>query len=449
MAILFKKSFISQLQNNNNKAERVQIKHHVRNIDFDKFLKEIDMNDVKDSEDEYSFRCQNILMKTTTSFLDYMWNPADNKMFVKKTTKNGRVISNYDETNSTNFYLSRNAGEATIIFTSLTKKQQSDFVKVADIWGKSYNIKFFAINGDETSNACAEIMANSIIKTNADYHCVFVTANMAARSFSVPKIANGIMMVNEPGYGPAVQKYNRLATIDWDKVIDGKNTKVGHMYWFNFKSLKLVCPLVNILYIDLKEKKKQNDIYGKPVKTMIDAIDIFSQDGETQAENAKKWTENDIFNEINKGIVKHDFIANHLRNCVPELEEIISEIRQTIDLDKLKLKNIVLGKTIQQNHCGGKSNKTIKSKKKEAENEETNKKKKVKISDLEIATTMVAMALGHEVTDRNFRNFCGDCKYMFTLEGIRQIGEENIQKVWNIIDSQIRNLKWKVENVIL
>ena len=85
---------------------------------------------------------------------------------------------------------------------------------------------------------------------------------------------------------------------------------------------------------------------------------------------------------------------------------------------------------------------------KEAENEETNKKEKVKISDLEIATTMVAMTLGHEVTDRNFRNFCGDCKQkVFTLEGIRQIGEENFQKVWNIIDSQIRNLKWKVEKL--
>ena len=316
-------------------------------------------------------------------------------------------------------------------------------MQVANIWGANFNIKFFAINGDETSNACAEIMANSIIRTHSDSHCVFVTANMAARSFSVPKIVNGIMMVNEPCYASAIQKYNRLSTIDWDEVINGKNTKVGHMYWFNFKSLKLICPLFNIIYIDLNEKKKQKDIYGESIKTMIDTIDIFSQDGESQAETTKKWTENDIFTEINKGIVKHDFIANHLRNCVPELEEIVGEIRMMIDLDQFALKTIKLGKTVQQNHSGGKSNKTIKPEK-DKDDEETEKKVNAKFSDLEIATTMVTLTLGHEETDRNFMNFCGDCKYLFTLEGIRQIGEEKIHKVWEIIDSQIKNLKWNV-----
>jgi len=439
MAILFKKSFISQLQNNNNKAERVQIKHHVRNIEFEKFLKEIDKNDIKNNEDEYSFRCQNILMKTTTSFLDYMWNPADTKMFVKKTTKNGRSISNYDETNSTNFYLTRNPGEATIIFTSLTKKQQAKFVQVANIWGANFNIKFFAINGDETSNACAEIMANGLIKVHSDCHCVFVTSNMAARSFSVPKIVNGIMMVNEPCYASAIQKYNRLSTIDWDNL-----NKVSHMYWFNFKSLKLICPLFNIMYIDLNEKKKQKDINGKPIKTMFATIDIFSQENESQAETKKKWTEQDIFNEINKGIVKHDFIANHLRNCVPELEEIIAEIRKKLDFDKFNLKSVKLGKTNQKNLNGGKSGDIIRPEKPE-DDEENEKKVKAKFSDLEIATTMVTLTLGHNEEERNFRNFCADCMYLFTFEGIRAIGEKNLTKLWVVVESQIKNLKWNVK----
>lgn len=435
---IFSTKFINSLKQNNNVANRVKIIHHVRNIEFDKFLLETEMNDIKDGEDEYSFRCQNILMKTTTSFLDYMWNPSVKNLFVQKTTKTGKKISNYDPTNSTNFYLSRNAGEATIIFTSLTNKQQTDFVKTANLWGNNHNIKFFAINGTETSNACAEILANGLIKVHSDSHCVFVTSNMAARSFSVPKIVNGIMMVNEPGYASAIQKYNRLSTIDWDNL-----NKVSHMYWFNFKSLKLICPLFNIMYIDLNEKKKQKDINGKSIKTMFDTIDIFSQDGESQAENTKNWKEEDIFNEINKGIVKHDFISNHLRNCVPELEEIIAEIRKKINFDQFNLKSVKLGKTNQKNLNGGKSGDTIHPEKPE-ENEENEKTVKVKFSDLEIATTMVTLTLGHEENDRDFGNFCIDCKYVFTLEGIRAIGPENMEKIWSIVESQIKNLKWNV-----
>ena len=433
MAKLFSTSFINKLQQNNNKAKRVKIVHHVRNIEFDKFLKETEMNDIKAGDDEYSFRCQNILMKTTTSFLDYMWNPSVKTMFVQKTTKTGKKISNYDPTNSSNFYLSRNAGEATIIFTSLTNKQQTEFVKTATHWGNNLNIKFFAINGLETSNACAEILANGLIKVHSDSHCVFVTSNMAARSFSVPKIVNGIMMVNEPGYASAIQKYNRLSTIDWDNL-----NKVSHMYWFNFKSLKLICPLFNIMYIDLNEKKKQKDINGKPIKTMFDTIDIFSQDNETQAETTKKWTEQDIFNEINKGIVKHDFISNHLRNCVPELEEIIAEIRKKLDFDQFNLKSVKLGKTNQKNVNGGKSGDIIRPEKPE-DDEENEKKVEAKFSDLEIATTMVTLTLGHNEEERNFRNFCADCMYLFTFEGIHAIGEENMTKLWSVSESKINN----------
>ena len=435
----FSTSFINKLQQNNNVATRVKIVHHVRNIEFDKFLKETEMNDIKAGDDEYSFRCQNILMKTTTSFLDYMWNPSVNTMFVQKTTKSGKKISNYDPTNSSNFYLSKNPGEATIIFTSLTNKQQMEFVKTANLWGNNLNIKFFAINGLETSNACAEILANGLIKVHSDKHCVFVTSNMAARSFSVPKIVNGIMMVNEPGYASAIQKYNRLSTIDWDNL-----NKVSHMYWFNFKSLKLICPLFNIMYVDLNEKKKQKDINGKSIKTMFDTIDIFSQDNETQSETTKKWTEQDIFNEINKGIVKHDFISNHLRNCVPELEEIIAEIRKNLDFDKFNLKSVKLGKTNQKNVNGGKSGDIIRPEKPE-DDEESEKKVKVKFSDLEIATTMVTLTLGHNEEERNFRNFCADCMYLFTFEGIRAIGEENMTKLWSVVESQIKNLKWNVK----
>ncbi len=438
MAKLFDTKYITKLQQNNNVAPRVKIVHHVRNIEFDKFLSETVMGAIKETDDEYSFRCQNILIKNTNSFLNYMWNPSVTNMFVQKKIK-GLNVSNFDTDTYPNFYLSRNAGEATIIFTSLTNNQQTEFVKRANLWGTNLNIKFFAINGLETTNASAEILANNLIKVHSDSHCVFVTSNMAARSFSVPKIVNGIMMVNEPGYASAIQKYNRLSTIDWDNL-----NKVSHMYWFNFKSLKLVCPLFNIIYNDLNEKKKQQVIYGKSIKTMFATIDIFRQDNETQAETTKKWTEQDIFNEINKGIVKHDFIANHLRNCVPEIEEIVAEIRNSINFDDFGMKTVKLGKTAQKTIGGGKSGNIIRPDKPE-DNEETEKKVKIKFSDLEIATTMVTLTLNHDETDRDFRTFCADCKYLFTFEGIRKIGEKNMKKLWAVFENNIKNLKWNVK----
>ena len=132
-----------------------------------------------------------------------------------------------------------------------------------------------------------------------------------------------------------------------------------------------------------------------------------------------------------------------MRNCVPELEEIIAEIRKKINFDQFNLKSVKLGKTNQKNLNGGKSGDTIHPEKPE-ENEENEKKVKVKFSDLEIATTMVTLTLGHDENDRDFGNFCIDCKYLFTLEGIRAIGAENLEKIWSIVESQIKNLRWHV-----
>ena len=75
---IFTTEFINTLKQNNNIAQRVKINHHVRNLNFEKFLNEEVMKAIKDCDDEYSFRCQNILMKNTDFFvpnaLDYLEN---------------------------------------------------------------------------------------------------------------------------------------------------------------------------------------------------------------------------------------------------------------------------------------------------------------------------------------------------------------------------------------
>ena len=434
--------YIKSLKQNNNVAKRVTIIHHIRNIDFEKFLTQEVMKEIKESDDEYSFRCQNILMKNADGFLDYMFNPHT-KNSKYKTEKLGKLP--ITRTTPANFYLSHNPGEATIIFTSLTNDQQTNFIKEANNWAndRKLNLLFFAINGKKTSNACAEIYANALINYHSDCHCVFVTSNMAARSFSVPKIVNGIMMVNEPGYASAIQKYNRLSTIDWDKMINGENKKISHMYWFNFKSLNLICPLFYIMYNDLLESKKNTDIYGKSIKTMHDSINIFYQNDEYQTETKKKWEEQDIFNEIHKGIVKHEFISNHLKNWVPELEELISTILKENPIDKLNIKTVKIGKTNQKTINGGKSSNIIRPEKPEDDEDNTNSSK-IKVSSNEIATELVKLTLKHEENDRDIRNFFMDCFYLFTPSGIDNIGKENIIKIWNIIETQIKNLKWNV-----
>jgi len=435
---LFSNKFLKELDENNNVAKRVKINHHIRNISFDKFLKDAD-NFIKENknEDEYSFRCQNILMKTTTEFLNYMWISAEQKMFDKKKKGKFEIVSG---NNFSNFYLSKNPGEATIIFTSLTNDEQNKFVELANEWGLNHNIKFFAINGEKTTSACAEIMANGIIRTHSDSHCVFVTANMAARSFSVPKIVNGIMMVNEPGYASATQKYERLSTIDRENP-----NKISNMYWFNFKSLNLICPIFNMMYIDIVENGKKKDTNGKSIKLMNDTINIFQQDDESQSETEAKWKKEDIFKEINKGIVHHDFIAANIRNCFPEIETIVADVLKNINLNDLELKTQKIGKTTQQKLNGGKSAKRVKENPDEPEKDDNfgEKRISVKYSNLEIATAMVMKTLRYEKADRDFENFICDCTNIFTREGLIKIGKTNIQKIWVEIKKTVVNLEWR------
>ena len=106
---IFSNKFLKELDENNNVAKRVKINHHIRNISFDKFLKDAD-NFIKENknEDEYSYRCQNILMNTTSEFLNYMWISTEQKMFDKKKKGKFEIVSGK---NSSNFYLSKNQGD--------------------------------------------------------------------------------------------------------------------------------------------------------------------------------------------------------------------------------------------------------------------------------------------------------------------------------------------------
>ena len=143
---------------------------------------------------------------------------------------------------------------------------------------------------------------------------------------------NGIMMVNEPALASAEQKYNRLSTFDYDN-----QNKIGNMYWFNFNSMKCVCPLYTLLYNDVLENKKKKDINGNPLVNMFDCIDIFEQYDQTMKEKTHKWEENDIFDSINKGTISHDEVTAHIVNFCPELEDAIAKFIENFKIDIVSL----------------------------------------------------------------------------------------------------------------
>ena len=430
---IFSNTLIKMHKNNTNTVNRVKIIHHVRNIDVHNFLKGISDIEIAPTkglgEDEYTMRCQNLLNNCAEGFLSYMWNIDVNEAY-KFDSKIKPDMS------KSNFFLSRNNGEATIIFTSLTNERQAYFVKNANEWSKrkGLNLYFIAINGDNMKTDYAENIANFEISIRENNHIVFVTANMAARSFSVPKIVNGIMMVNEPALASAEQKYNRLSTFDYDN-----QNKIGNMYWFNFNSMKCVCPLYTMLYNDVLENKKKKDINGKSLVNMFDCIDIFEQYDQTMKEKTHKWEENDIFDCINKGTISHDEVTAHIVNFCPEIEDAVAEMIKKFEIDVVSLntKNWKIGKTLQKKLNAGRSKET----KKKSKNEE--KEKKVRILNLEVATSLVGLILSHSKEDRDFDCFVTDACHIFSSDVVEKIGKKEMKNLWKVFENCIVNLAFR------
>lgn len=200
---------------------------------------------------------------------------------------------------------------------------------------------------------------------NSSEHVVFVTNNMAARPFSVPKLVNGIMMANAPGAAAAEQKFNRLSTAD------RKNeNKKAHMYWFNFKAMNLVRPLVNIIWNDIANKKNLKAANGQTARTMLDAIGIFdavAQNGGTTTQS--RWTKEDIFEEMRNSMNRHGSMVNALSNFAPDVAEKLNKMLAALSNDDFdKIEDVNLGKaSIAEIDCGPTFNKNAHKKQKQPE----------------------------------------------------------------------------------
>ena len=416
---------MQQLAVNAPEVKRVQIIHHVRSIDIAKFLKITSKEEIIPNMDEYSMRCQNLLTNSPIDFLEYMFDEQNDKFF------NSKIKTNLKQ-NCPNFYVNTNPGEATIIFTSLKNEQQNDFVNIANTWGKERNIIFKAINGTLTTTKAAETFANYYINVHSDKHIVFVVANMVSRSFSVPKLVNGIMMVNEPDYAPATQKFNRISTIDWDNL-----DKISHMYWFNFNNLSIKCPLYMLIYKDLLDNKNKKDVEGNDVKLMLDSINIFEQCADLQKEKkCEKWSETDLFNRINHGIITRDIVKSHVTNNLNHLIIEIGKILNTYNIKTLNIKNIKVGATTQETISAGRSKEPIDRDSCIPPETTSN------VLTEETTIQLVLYTLSHEKEDRDFETFIADSCNIFGIALVETLYNE-LEKLWNnIFVNNIISLEW-------
>lgn len=421
-----------------NEAKRVKLIHHIRNIYIDKLLKTISDEEIKKNaeakhEDAYSFGCSNLLEQGPEQFLSYMFDRNDavrRQLFSEKKTANGYKTMRRGADDKDNFFVSHKAGQATIIFTSLTNKAQKNFVEAANSWGDSRKIEFFTINGDETFTRYAEDYANLIIAMHPDKHVVFVTNNMASRSFSVPKLANGIMMVNAPGAAASEQKFNRLTTIDHNDA-----NKKAHMYWFNFKAMNLVCPLVDVVWTDLNKKKTLKADNGEQARTMLDAIDIFDvivQNDETTTQS--RWTEKDIFAEQRKNMSERDVMARMLTNFAPELNEAIKEmLAELSDEDYKCIRADKLGKAaMAEIDCGPTFKKNGRSENRQSGDGEEKKHKPIPVEIMTSVLTTFATA-----SSNGYESFAMACGRVIGCDNCRKIGEPAFIKLWKIVDDKI------------
>lgn len=423
-----------------NEVKRVKLTHHVRNICINKLLQKISDEEIKKKaeakhEDVYSFGCSNLLMNGPAEFLSYMFDQSEAKkqqMFVEKKTAGGyKTMRRTDDKD--NFFVSTNPGEATIIFTSLTNAAQKNFVDVANKWAGNRKIKFFTINGEETNTRYAEDYANLMIAMHSSEHVVFVTNNMASRSFSVPKLVNGIMMVNAPGAAAAEQKFNRLTTFgQYDK------DKKAHMYWFAFKAMNLVCPLVNFVWNDVASKKNMKDAKENPAKTMLDAIDIFdvvAQNDETTTQS--RWTKEDIFKEMRSSMNQHDSLVNALSNFAPDLAEKLEKLVAALDNDDLSaIKDVKLGKAdMAEIDCGPTFKKNGAEKQ---QSSKTDEKPSRRPDSVEILAKVIQLL--SESNHYEYESFIASFTHVIGASNMRKIGEPAFIELWKLVDEKIVEL---------
>lgn len=167
--------------------------------------------------------------------------------------------------------------DVTMVFASTPdKKQQSLLVDLfREVLGPQYIVEL--INSDETSNREVEDQAKKTIayaKENGK-KVVFVSKDMASRSFSISEIDTVILMFDRGSYSTITQKVSRVLT-------PGKTYKDLLKTYGNIISLSLdpnredISPIDE--YIIYESEKVQVDDLNDGIQRVLRSMDIFTND---------------------------------------------------------------------------------------------------------------------------------------------------------------------------
>ncbi len=168
--------------------------------------------------------------------------------------------------------------DVTMIFAGTPdKKQQSKFHKlVQSSLGPQYIVVL--INGDETSNREAEEKAKGVIARaqREGKKVVFISNNMASRSFSVSQIDTVILMFDRGSYATISQKVSRVLTPG--ETYDGNKKVYGNVISLSLDpNREQVNPIDEYLVYE-GEKVPINEL-SDGIKRVLRSVNIFVNDG--------------------------------------------------------------------------------------------------------------------------------------------------------------------------
>jgi len=170
----------------------------------------------------------------------------------------------------------------TMIFGGFpNKKQQKDFVKILqNILGDNFEV--YEINGDVTTNKKAEKKAIGIINRNRlnrkdgiEKQIIFVSKDMASRSFSIPEIDTVILMYDRGMINSTSQKISRAFTPGNNLYDDEK--LVSHVVSLSLDASREHCP-IDLYIIQEAARIGEYDPNGSiegPIKNVASCYNVF------------------------------------------------------------------------------------------------------------------------------------------------------------------------------
>ena len=182
--------------------------------------------------------------------------------------------------------------DVTMIFANTPNKtQQNNLVKlIQEVLGGQYIVKL--INGDETTNRQAEKDVKKIIAQakKEDKKVVFVSKDMASRSFSISEIDTVMLFFDRGSYASVSQKISRVLTPG--KTFSGSDKVFGNIISLSLDPNREDINPIDEYIVYEAEKVDVNDL-NDGIKRVLRSIQLF-----TNGKGGTVEIEKDVYGEF-------------------------------------------------------------------------------------------------------------------------------------------------------